>query len=627
MAQPGRPRAASNAVLRRRATAIRRRSPCCAPAPRGFGIEIVVGDPLQRPRRPSQVFGALLQYPGSSGAVRDFAAGDRRSCTAPAALAVVATDLLALALLTPPGELGADIAVGSAQRFGVPMGYGGPHAAFFATRDAYKRADARPAHRRLGRRRGQPGAAHGAADPRAAHPPREGDLQHLHRPGAAGRDRRACTPSGTGPRACSRIAAARPPPDRDPGRAACAASASRSITTAFFDTLTAARARAGPHAARGQARERRHQPAPGRSPTTSASRSTRPRRRERSASAAGGASAPGARCRHRRARRRCSRRCIPPALRRTSAFLTHPVFQQPPQRDRDAALPAPPAGQGPRARPHDDPARLLHHEAQRHHRDDPGHLAASSPSCIRSRRPTRRAGYQQLFDELEAMAGARSPASTRSRCSPTPAARANMPACWPSAAITQARGEAQRDVCLIPVLGARHQPGQRGHGRHAGGGGRLRRRGQRRPRRPRGQGRRSTARSLAALMITYPSTHGVFEEADQGDLRHRPRARRPGLPRRRQPQRAGRHLPRPAELGADVCHMNLHKTFCIPHGGGGPGMGPIGVKAHLAPVPARPSGGHRRQPGGGRDGTHRAGVGGALGLGLDPADLLGLHRA
>ena len=94
--------------------------------------------PIPRPTA-GEVFGALLHYPGSSGAVRDFRPVIEQLHGA-GALAVMATDLLSLVLLTPPGELGADVAIGSAQRFGVPMGYGGPHAAFFATRDAYKRA-------------------------------------------------------------------------------------------------------------------------------------------------------------------------------------------------------------------------------------------------------------------------------------------------------------------------------------------------------------------------------------------------------------------------------------------------------------------------------------------------------
>src|SRR5919106_2381066 len=103
-----------------------------------LGFEIVVGDPLADLEAP-QVFGALLHYPGSSGAVRDFRPAIERLHDA-GALAVMATDLLSLVLLRPPGELGADVAIGSTQRFGVPMGYGGPHAAFFATREVHKRA-------------------------------------------------------------------------------------------------------------------------------------------------------------------------------------------------------------------------------------------------------------------------------------------------------------------------------------------------------------------------------------------------------------------------------------------------------------------------------------------------------
>ncbi len=130
------------------------------------------------------MFGALLAYPGSSGEIRDLRPVIE-ALHAAGAIATVASDLLALCLLEAPGNWGADIVLGSAQRFGVPMGYGGPHAAFFATKDAHQALDARPHHRRQPGRARQAGAAHGAADPRAAHPPREGDEQHLHGPGPA----------------------------------------------------------------------------------------------------------------------------------------------------------------------------------------------------------------------------------------------------------------------------------------------------------------------------------------------------------------------------------------------------------------------------------------------------------
>ena len=105
---------------------------------RSFGYDVVIGDP-SRDLKPESVFAALLSYPGSSGEVRDHRSTIDKLHGA-GALAIMATDLLALATLTPPGELGADVAIGSAQRFGVPMGYGGPHAAFLATRDGFKRA-------------------------------------------------------------------------------------------------------------------------------------------------------------------------------------------------------------------------------------------------------------------------------------------------------------------------------------------------------------------------------------------------------------------------------------------------------------------------------------------------------
>ena len=148
-----------------------------------LGWTIVVGDPASN-IDPVAVFGAVLQYPGSSGSIRDYRDVIKR-LHATDALAIVAADALALTLLMPPGDLGADIAIGSTQRFGVPMGFGGPHAAFIAAKSAFQRA-------LPGRIVGASieawtaGLPVGAANPRAAHPTRKGDLKHLHRPGAAG---------------------------------------------------------------------------------------------------------------------------------------------------------------------------------------------------------------------------------------------------------------------------------------------------------------------------------------------------------------------------------------------------------------------------------------------------------
>jgi hypothetical protein len=131
-------------------------------------------------------FAVLAQYPSTSGRIDDLRA-DVATVHGKQAAFIVAADLLALTLLVPPGEFGADIVVGTTQRFGMPMGAGGPHAAYMACRDEFKRSmPGPPGGRERGRAR-QPGLPPGAADARAAHPPREGHLQHLHRAGAAGR--------------------------------------------------------------------------------------------------------------------------------------------------------------------------------------------------------------------------------------------------------------------------------------------------------------------------------------------------------------------------------------------------------------------------------------------------------
>jgi glycine dehydrogenase len=148
-----------------------------------LGWEIVVGDPF-KDLEPEKVFGALFQYPGVEGTFHDFSDVIAKLHEAQA-LGVVAADPLALALVKPPGEMSADIAVGSMQRFGMPMGYGGPHAAYIAVKDAYKRA----LPGRFDRLARKPRLPFGATDPRAAHPASERYVKHLHGAGLASRDR------------------------------------------------------------------------------------------------------------------------------------------------------------------------------------------------------------------------------------------------------------------------------------------------------------------------------------------------------------------------------------------------------------------------------------------------------
>ncbi len=152
-----------------------------------LGIEIVTAD-LRNGRLPDgEFFGVIVQLPGASGAVDDWTelvsqAHER------GALVAVGADLLALTMITPPGEIGADVAFGTTQRFGVPMGFGGPHAGYLAVHSKHARQLPGPPRRRVQGRRRVTGVPVGAADPRTAHPPGQGHEQHLHRAGAAGRD-------------------------------------------------------------------------------------------------------------------------------------------------------------------------------------------------------------------------------------------------------------------------------------------------------------------------------------------------------------------------------------------------------------------------------------------------------
>ena len=344
-----------------------------------MGIEVVVAD-LADGLPDGDLCGVLVQYPGASGRILDprpvIEAAHERG-----ALAVVAADLLALTLLESPGELGADVVVGSSQRFGVPMFYGGPHAGYMSVARRPRAAPARPPGRRLGRRRGPPGVPPRAADPRAAHPPRQGDLQHLHRPGAAGRGRldvrRLPRPRGAARDRASASTATPPCWPRCCARAGRGRARPRS-STPCWPACPGARPRSSP-----AARER------GRAP---AARRRRPRRHlsvgETHRPRRLGAVLRGVRRRTRddadaaRHRTRCPRR-----WRATTPYLTHEVFNTPPQRDRRCCATCARCRPATTPSTADDPARLVHDEAQRHHRDGAGLAARASPTCTRSRRP------------------------------------------------------------------------------------------------------------------------------------------------------------------------------------------------------------------------------------------------
>ena len=217
------------------ATAIRRRSRCCARAPSRSGIEVKVGCAPRLHEAAATTSACLPQYPTTTGLIHDMRPLVEQRMRA-GALFCVAADLLALTLLEAPGAWGADIVVGNSQRFGVPFGFGGPHAASLACKDAFKRS---MPGRLVGvsvDSQGQAGVPADAADARTAHPPRKGHVEHLHGAGAARRDgEHVCRLPRTRRPGAHRAAGA--PPHRASWPKACAGLVCRS-TARYFDTLT-----------------------------------------------------------------------------------------------------------------------------------------------------------------------------------------------------------------------------------------------------------------------------------------------------------------------------------------------------------------------------------------------------
>ena len=497
-----------------------------------LGIKVIVGDPATG-LDGIDAYGVLVQHPGTSGGIRDLAPIVEQ-VHEQGGLVVVAADLLALTVLEAPGAQGADVVVGSTQRFGVPLGYGGPHAAFMAVRQEHARS--------------MPGRLVGVSVDEAGRPAHRLALQtreqHIRREKATSN---ICTAQVLlavmasmyavyhGPDGLTAIA------ERVHERATRLAAG---LTGAgidlehehFFDTVTAVvpgRAAEVVAAALEQGVNLRRW-----TPIAWASPSTRPRRPEHVEAvwAAFGVDRVvrlGQRRRRRFPRRPRDRVPDPSRLPRA------------PVRDRDAALPALAGRQGHRPRPVDDPAGLLHHEAQRHHRDDPGDVAR-----VRHDPPVRPARPGRRLPGADRRAGGLAGRDHRLRRGVGPAqrrfpGRAGRPAGHPR--LPPGPGRRPPGRVPHPVVGPRHQRRLGGHGRPAGRRRGLRRRRQRRPRRPARQGRRAP-RGAGGADGDVPVDPRRVRGAHRRRVRHRPRGRWAGVPGRGQPERHGRH--RPARAGS-----------------------------------------------------------------------------
>ena len=537
-----------------------------------FGFELAIDQPERLDQY--QVFGGLLQYPDSFGEIRQLKPLIEQ-LHAQQALACVAADILSLLLLTPPGELGADVVLGSAQRFGVPMGYGGPHAAFFACRDAYKRA-------LPGRIVGVSKDARGNPALRLALQTRE---QHIRREKA---NSNICTAQVLlaniassyavyhGPQGLTRIA-------QKVHRLTCLLAAGleqkglKRLNRHYFDTLTlevgAQQGAILQRAADAQINLRiidEHRLGLSLDETCDAALVARlfdvllGAGHGLEVAALDELDLTGG---------------LPDGLKRQSRVLTHPVFN----------------------RQHSE-TEMLRYLKQLENKD----LALNQAmiplgSCTMKLNATSQMipitwpefaqlhpfapreqaeGYRLLIDDLEHWLCQITGFSAISM-QPNSGAQGEYAGLLAIAKYHQSRGEAHRNICLIPASAHGTNPASAQmasmrieivacdeQGNVDIGDLKIK--------------AEQAGEQLSCLMITYPSTHGVYEEGireicalihAQGGQVYMDGANLNAL--------VG--LARPADIGADVSHMNLHKTFCIPHGGGGPGMGPIGVKAHLAP--------------------------------------------
>ncbi len=540
-----------------------------------LGIEVIVGNPDDLDAE--TVFGAIFQYPGTYGHVRDFTA-EIEALHNTRAVAVVSADPLALTLLKEPGAMGADIAVGTTQRFGVPVGYGGPHAAYMATKAPYARA-------MPGRIVGVSIDSHGNRAYRLSLQTRE---QHIRREKATSN---VCTAQALlavmagfyavfhGPEGLKAIA------QRIHRKTVRLVRGLEDAGFAvepefFFDTITVDVGPLQEAVMKSAVDEGVNLRRVGETKVgITLDERTRPETIIQVWRAFGiYHRTPGLRVEYR----------MPDALARTSTYLTHPVFHMNRAEtemmrymrrlaDRDLALDRAMIPLGSCTMKLNSAAEMMP-------------VSWDEFSLLHPYVPRdQAAGYIEMIDDLSSKLCDVTGYDAISM-QPNSGAQGEYAGLLTIAGYHRANGQGHRNICLIPMSAHGTNPASAQmvgwkvvpvksaangdidlddfRGKAA-----------------------EHADHLAACMITYPSTHGVFEETvtevcqivhDHGGQIYIDGAN----------MNAMVGLSRPGDLGGDVSHLNLHKTFCIPHGGGGPGMGPIGVKAHLTEhLPGDPTSG------------------------------------
>ncbi|MAC80442.1 MAG: glycine dehydrogenase (aminomethyl-transferring) [Rhodobacteraceae bacterium] len=531
-----------------------------------LGVEVIVGSPDDLD--PTAVFGAIFQYPGTHGHLRDFTP-EIAALHGAQAVGIVSADIMALTLLKEPGAMGADIAVGSTQRFGVPVGYGGPHAAYMATQ-------AKNARSMPGRIVGVSVDSHGNRAYRLSLQTRE---QHIRREKATSN---VCTAQALlavmagfyavfhGPEGLKAIA------QRIHRKAVRLARGLEESGFAvepgsFFDTITVEVGALQAAVMKSAVDEGVNLRAVGKTKVgISLDERTRPDTLRQVWRAFGITDRePDVTAEYR----------IPDALLRTSDYLTHPIFHMNRAEtemmrymrrlsDRDLALDRAMIPLGSCTMKLNSAAEMMP-------------ISWGEFSLIHPYVPADQAeGYAEMIGDLSAKLCQITGYAAFSM-QPNSGAQGEYAGLLTIAGYHRANGQGHRNVCLIPMSAHGTNPasaqmvGWKVVPVQSAENGDIDLEDFRAKAEQHGE-------NLAACMITYPSTHGVFEETvlevckivhDHGGQVYIDGAN----------MNAMVGLSRPGDLGGDVSHLNLHKTFCIPHGGGGPGMGPIGVKEHLVP--------------------------------------------